>query len=136
MSEALVPLPRFEEWNEIKGQSQNYALMKDYGISVEKIGDEFSFQFVGAELIDDEKWLALRLLVSATLLHESVVVDPDIRGGVPVLRGTRISLSQILIEISDGETVGGFADEYDIDDKMIKHFLEGLSIHLDRSFAK
>ena len=131
-----LPLPRFEQWNPISRKKKAISLEKYYGITIEKDIAGNMLWINSPEQIDEKDWSGIKLLASAVLLHESVVVDPDIRGGVPVIRGTRISLSQLLTEISDGETVAGFADEYDIDGDTIRRFFEGLAIHLDRSFPK
>ena len=70
------------------------------------------------------------------MLHESVEVDPEKRGGVPVLRGTRLTLAQLLAEIADGRHVVEIASDFEIDLEMAKRFLEGLSLSLDRPFDR
>src|SRR4051794_3090609 len=135
MGDLLVPVPRFENWNPIK--RQDYELAKPFSnTALTHRIDMWQVRLEDPERLDDEQWLAVRMAVSAVLLHETVVIDADIRSGVPILKGTRISIAQVLTEIADGETVDGFADEYDIDADVIKKFLDGLAIHLDRPFIK
>ena len=82
------------------------------------------------------EWVEFRLIVSRLMLQDCVFVDPQIRGGVPVLRGTRISISQIIAELAGSECVAELAEEYDIDSEPIRKLLEGLSIQFDRPFLK
>lgn len=77
-------------------------------------------------------WLADRVLSATRMLRESVAVDPFVRSGVPVLRGTRFTVSQLLGELADGRSVGELAEDFDLDLEQIKEFLYGLAIHMDR----
>ena len=59
---------------------------------------------------------------------EAVVVDPMIRSGQPVLKGTRMPISIILAELADGGSVDTLAEDRDLDKEMLKELLEGLAI--------
>lgn len=79
-----------------------------------------------------EEHLAYRLLYANMLLPECVEVNPNKRGGIPVLRGTRFTVAQILAEISDGRSVHDLCKAFDLDEELVVHFLQALSIYLDR----
>ena len=64
--------------------------------------------------ISREEWIAERMKHALKTLREVVDVDPEIRGGVPVLMGTRFSLAQVLAEIADGEDIGGISEDLDL----------------------
>lgn len=80
----------------------------------------------------NEEELAERLSIAVKLLDDSVEIDRDVRGGVPVVRGTRISVARILAEVADDHRLSEVADSLDIDVKVLTKIIEGLSIHLDR----
>jgi len=61
-----------------------------------------------------------------------VVVDPDRRGGVPVLTGTGFTVSQTLVELADSSGVVEVADEFDLDADVIRKMLNGLSLLLGK----
>ena len=79
-------------------------------------------------------WLADRVNYATLLLCDSVEIDPDIRSGIPVLRGTRVPLSQALAEIADGSSIVEIADDLEIDERTIRGFIEGFSVWMDRPF--
>ena len=59
-----------------------------------------------------------------------IAIDPDIKGGTPVLKGTRFSVSRLLMEMAMGNSPQGVADEYDIDLRTIEGFFEELSVSI------
>ena len=83
-----------------------------------------------------EQWIAERLRFAATVLRESVTIDPDIRGGVPVLKGTRVPIAQIVAEICEDASLSEIAEDLDLDVGLIVKALEGMAIHLDRPFFR
>ena len=83
-----------------------------------------------------EQWIAERLRFAVIMLRESVTLDPEIRGGVPVLKGTRVPIAQLLAEIADDASVSEIADDLDLDVGLIVKLLEGIAIHLDRPFFR
>jgi uncharacterized protein (DUF433 family) len=83
-----------------------------------------------------EEELAERLSVAIKLLDDSVEIDPDVRGGIPVVRGTRVAVARIFAEIADGQRLSEIAESLDIDVGILGNIIEGLSIHLDRPFEK
>ncbi len=74
-------------------------------------------------------------LMSSILFPGCIVVDPDIRSGVPVIRGTRVSLAQILIEVASGVDIIEIADDLDIDLDPIREFFESLSELVSQPFT-
>lgn len=83
-----------------------------------------------------EEWIVERLRFAAIMLRDSVTIDAEIRGGVPVLKGTRVPVAQVLAEIADNATVSEIADDLDLEQEVIVKLLEGMAIHLDRPFFR
>lgn len=79
--------------------------------------------------------LSMRLTFAARLLKETVVIDPEIAGGSPVLAGTRFKIARVLAELADGMTVAKLAREFSLDKQKVSEFLRGLAIKLDRPFT-
>ena len=79
-----------------------------------------------------EDALAYRLLYANMLLPECVEVNPNKRGGIPVIRGTRFTAAQVLAEIADGRSVAELCETFEIDAETVTEFLQALSIYLDR----
>ncbi|HDN25731.1 MAG TPA: DUF433 domain-containing protein [Thioploca sp.] len=63
-----------------------------------------------------------------------VEIQNEIRGGVPVLKGTRIPVAKILAELTEDMTLTDIAKDYNINVQQVRMFIEGLAILLDRSF--
>ncbi|HEX5445059.1 MAG TPA: DUF433 domain-containing protein [Pirellulales bacterium] len=80
--------------------------------------------------------LAERLLIAVQLLNDSIEIDPDVISGVPVVRGTRISVARVLAEIADNASLSEIADNLEIDFQSLKNIIEGLSIRLDRPLTE
>jgi len=83
-----------------------------------------------------EGWLAERVRYALAAMRDSTEIDPEVRGGVPVLKGTRMPISRILGEIADDCTVSEIAENFEQDAKTIRLFLEGIALYLDRSFSE
>jgi uncharacterized protein (DUF433 family) len=81
-----------------------------------------------------EEWLAERARYAVAMLRDCTEVNPKKCGGVPVLKGTRFSLAQVLAEIAEGRSVSELAEDFELEPAMIKEFLEGMAIALDRPF--
>lgn len=77
-----------------------------------------------------------RLRAAASMLQDSVEINLDKRGGVPVLKGTRVPISLILAELAGNASLSEIADDLDLDKDLIRGFLEGMAVHFDRPFAK
>lgn len=83
-----------------------------------------------------EEWFAERLRVAITALRDCIVVSPRVRGGVPVLKGTRVPISQILAELAEDQRVSDVAEDLQLDGDAIRRLLEGIAGYLDRPFVK
>jgi uncharacterized protein (DUF433 family) len=46
------------------------------------------------------------------LIDEVIVKDPDILGGTPVFRGTRVPFQALLDYLEGGQTLGDFVDDF------------------------
>lgn len=44
--------------------------------------------------------------------HSEIVRDPDILGGTPVFRGTRVPVQTLLDYFSGGDSLGEFLDDF------------------------
>ena len=80
-----------------------------------------------------EQWLAERTEYAARELHECVEFDPGKRGGVPMLKGTRMSVAQLLAELGEGRSTVEVAEDFDLDAALVKRFVCGLAVCLDRT---
>ena len=49
---------------------------------------------------------------SVNLGHEVIVKDPDVLGGTPVFRGTRVPFQALLDYLEGGETLDEFIDDF------------------------
>ena len=85
--------------------------------------------------VEHQILLADRMNHAVLLLSNSIEVHADIRSGVPVLRGTRVPLSQVLAEIGDGASIVEIADDLEIDENTVREFIQGFSILVDRPFT-
>jgi uncharacterized protein (DUF433 family) len=65
-------------------------------------------------------------------LRQTVDIDPHIRGGAPVLKGTRFTVAQTLAELADKLAVEELASEFDLDPTIIRDMLRALSLLLQR----
>ena len=82
-----------------------------------------------------DQWLVERTRHAARELSDCVEINPDKLGGVPVLKGTRISVAQVLAEIGEGQSVEAVADDFDLDVELVKRLVTGLAVCLDRPIA-
>jgi len=69
-------------------------------------------------------------------LKECVEIDPKIRGGVPVLKGTRFTVSETLAELAESDAIDDVADNFDLEQSKIKDLLNGLSLLLNCPFPR
>ena len=75
--------------------------------------------------------LTSRTANAVLLLKDCVEVNPQKRSGVPVLKGTRFTVAQLLAEIAEGRSVAEIAEDFDVDKALIQRLLEGLALCLD-----
>jgi uncharacterized protein (DUF433 family) len=87
-------------------------------------------------LAQHETWIAERLRCAATMLRDSVDIDLEKRGGIPVVRGTRVPVATILAELAEDARLGEIAVDLDLDASVLRAIIHGIAIHLDRPFLK
>ena len=83
----------------------------------------------------EAEWLVERAKYALLVIQDCVEVNPNKRGGVPVLRGTRFTVAQLFAEISEGRSLGDIAEDFEIDLVIMKKVMESFAIHFDRPFA-
>ena len=79
---------------------------------------------------------AHRLYLAALALADCVDIDPDRRGGAPVLKGTRFPIAQIISQMAEGDSVDDLVENFDLNGDLIRQCLRGLSDFLARQYAK
>ncbi len=87
------------------------------------------------KVLSQEAWLAERMRWAASALRDCVEVNPNKRGGIPVLKGTRFTIAQLFAELADGRNVVDVAEAFELDLDSVKTLLQGLSTHLDRPMS-
>jgi uncharacterized protein (DUF433 family) len=65
-------------------------------------------------------------------LHDSVQIDKEVRGGVPVIRGTRVPLSLVFAEVRDSTFVDWLAKQLELERDVLHKLFDGLSIAFDK----
>lgn len=51
-------------------------------------------------------------VVSMSSLAELIIKDPDVLGGTPVFRGTRVPFQNLLDYLESGQTIDEFLDDF------------------------
>ncbi len=82
-----------------------------------------------------EQWLIERMQLASRELADCIELNPAKCGGVPVLKGTRISVAQILAEMGEGQSAAEVAQDFDLDVELIKRLVKGLAVYLDRTVS-
>jgi uncharacterized protein (DUF433 family) len=78
------------------------------------------------------QWMTQRVQYAARELNDCVEWNADKLGGAPVLKGTRISVAQILAELGEGQSAEEVAADFDLDVTLVKRLVQGLAVCLDR----
>jgi len=79
--------------------------------------------------------VAKRISHAIALLDSVIVVDPETRGGVPVLIHTRMPIARIFSEIAAGRSISDIADDKELDLEAIRQVFKGFAVYLGRSFS-
>jgi uncharacterized protein (DUF433 family) len=135
-----LPAPRFQPW-EADPTGRFEVDHKGYDELIDGVPKSLNWWTAGSNgslrsEIRKEEWLTQRLWISEVLLHRTVVVDIKIRHGMPVLRGTRIGIAQIISELAEGRSTTEIAQSLDLDLASIHELLQGIAIQFDRSFIR
>ena len=78
------------------------------------------------------EWVTERVQFATRELGDCLEWNANKLGGAPVLRGTRISVAQILAELGEGQSAEEVAQDFDLDVLLVKKLVQGLAICLDR----
>lgn len=84
----------------------------------------------------EEEWYVQRVYNGIDSIKNCVEVDPARRGGVPVLRGTRVTAAEALAEIADSGAILEVAENFDLDPEALRGLLNGISLCLGRPYQK
>jgi uncharacterized protein (DUF433 family) len=76
-----------------------------------------------------------RITYAVNLLEEVIVIDPETRGGVPVLVGTRVPISRLFAEVAMGRTIMDIADDKDLEIEAVRQVFKGFAAYLGRSYT-
>jgi uncharacterized protein (DUF433 family) len=106
-----------------------HAEVEHYEPAEHASGDWLTFvKSVSIRNVRLEQWFAECALWGHEALQNSVEIDPNRRGGVPVLKGTRFTVAQTLAELADSSGVPEIANEFDLDEETIRQLLYGLAL--------
>ena len=65
-----------------------------------------------------------------------VEYHPEKRGGVPVFKGTGISISQFIAELADNQNISDISKDFSLSIGKMRKLLHALAIILDKSYDK
>jgi uncharacterized protein (DUF433 family) len=82
------------------------------------------------------EWYAECAVTGLVLYHACVDVNPHIRGGRPVLRGTGFTVASTLAELAETSGVVEVADRFNLQAQTIHDLLDALSLLFERSFKR
>jgi len=77
-----------------------------------------------------------RIVCAISLLDAVISIDPETRGGIPVLIGTRVPIARLFAEVAAGRSIIEIADDKELDLDSIRQVFDGFAIYIGRSFSK
>jgi len=86
----------------------------------------------GVRSVRLEQWFSECAVWGHEALQSAVDIDPDRRGGTPVLKGTRFTVGQTLAELAESAGVPEVANRFDLDEDTIRELLFGLALLVER----
>lgn len=81
-----------------------------------------------------DEWFSECVLWGHLALRDVVEVDPNRRGGIPVLKGTRFTVGQTLAELADSAGVQEVGERFDLNEETIRELLLGLALVFERPY--
>jgi uncharacterized protein (DUF433 family) len=81
-------------------------------------------------------WVVQRTEFASAQLSDCVERNPQKLNGVPVVKGSRISVAQIFAEIAEGLSPDEVADDFSLDPYLVRRLVGGVSICLDRPLSQ
>ena len=121
-------IPSREEWATVRGK---WLPLRDSHFFIES--DEFTLP--AKEYLSRDELIREKVTHALTELRDCVVVSREIRGGIPVLKGTRMPISRILAELADDLSASQVGEDFELNTAEIQRFLGALSMYMDQSFA-
>ncbi|WP_082483776.1 DUF433 domain-containing protein [Methylobacterium sp. Leaf87] len=70
------------------------------------------------------------------ILKDTVDIDRSVRGGVPVLKGTRFTIAQLLAELSETRGPDEIAENFDLSADQIRNLLNGLAMLMNKPHGR
>jgi uncharacterized protein (DUF433 family) len=119
----LVPITPPRRLIEVDGNDKNPAV-RDWASSL-------SAQYP-KPVVSREDWFVERVTQAVFILQEHVECSPDVMGGMPVLKGTRFTLSRLFAELADGLSVVAIASDFSLDEESLRRLMEGFGCYLGR----
>jgi uncharacterized protein (DUF433 family) len=86
--------------------------------------------------LSGEERIHEQLRQASLALRHCVEINAKKLGGIPVLKGTRFSVAQVLSQIADGDTTDEVAENFELDHDQLTTLLHALAACLDRPFYK
>ena len=62
-----------------------------------------------------------------------IISDPEIRGGMPVIKETRFPVTKILMELAEGFPIDNIAKDYGYDPELFKNVIMELASVVDEA---
>lgn len=82
------------------------------------------------------QWLMQRVDFASSELSDCIERNPLKLNGVPVVKGSRISVAQIFAEMAEGMSADEVADDFSLDPALVKRLVSGFSVCLDQPFSR
>jgi uncharacterized protein (DUF433 family) len=82
-----------------------------------------------------QQWDRERITLAAQLYWENVDVDKEVRGGIPVVKNSRISVGQIFAGLATDQRLSEVADEWDLDPSVLIGIVDAVAIFFDLPHA-
>ncbi len=76
---------------------------------------------------DDEE----RKILAAQLYWDNVDVDKEVRGGIPVVKNTRISVGQVFAGLASDQRLSEVAEDWDLEFSMLTNIVDAIAIFFD-----
>ncbi len=83
-----------------------------------------------------QEWYIRCSVTGREMLSRCVDINLGVRGGIPVVKGTGFTVSQLLAEIADSEGLPEIAEDFDLDVETVTDILSGLSLVFGRPYVK
>lgn len=79
--------------------------------------------------------ISTQITYAIHVLDTVISMDENVRGGVPVLIGTRVPVSRLFAEVATGRSIREIADDKELDLDAISGVFRGFAAYLARPFG-